>query len=162
MFFETLDGDLIPVKRIQRIREARSEGRLLRWTVELTGDEEALIGLSTKTDLDNVPIASFAAAPGTSVLRVDAGQIYSYPVIGWVVPRSGNPLPVTPDGINDGGEGDEYLPTLFPDGIVYRPEDAPHTIEEFKRLHNVFEAVITLDPETVPGLAEELEAAQEA
>lgn len=117
-----------------------------------------MIGVSAKTDLDNMPLASFPAAPGTKVLRVDDGQIFSYPVIGWVIPKSGNALPVTTDGINDGADGDEYLPVLFPDGMVYKPEEPAYSLEEFRRLHQVVDAVITLDPETVPGMAHFIEA----
>jgi hypothetical protein len=158
VFFHTIDGDLIPISRIQKIRDARADPREPRWIVELTGEEEVVIGLSAKTKFDTIPIASFPAAPGTEVLRVDEGQLFSYAVIGWVIPQEGNPMPVTIDGINDGSDCEEYLDVRLPDGRVYRPEEAVFTLEEFKRLKNVGDGVITLDPDRVPGLAELIEA----
>ena len=154
MFFHTIDGDLIPISRIQRIREFGSDQRQPRWSVELAGNEEVVIGLSAKIKLDALPVASFPAAPGTEVLQVDDGQLFSYAVIGWVLPESGNPMPVTIDGINGGNDIEDYVDVLLPDGKVYRPEAPTYTLEEFKDLKSVHDAVIALDANDIPGLAD--------
>lgn len=156
LFFETLDGKLIAISRVKRVAEHDSEGRLSRWVVELDDGGEVLIGHHARRVLQYYSMASFPAAPGTVVLRAGDGRLFSYPVIGWVVPNDGKPLPVTIDGINDGQDHEDYVSVLMPDGRVYHPEAPVRSLKEFGDLHGVVDDVIVLDQATVPGLSEAL------
>jgi hypothetical protein len=157
VFFESLDGDLIPIGRVECVEKETPSGDIPRWLVRLTGGESVYVGLSGKRDLENIQLPSFAAAVGTYVLRVDDGQLFRSAVVGWAVGRSGHPMPITIDGINDGDDLEEYVSVLLPDGLVYRPDDGVRTLDEFERENGVVDVVITLDADT-PGLAEMIEA----
>lgn len=146
MFFETSDGDLVPISRISEISFLKKDGRAEIWRANLTDETTVEISGYTTAILRNIPLSAFAALPNTNVLTIGEfdgrAAISSEIALGWAVLANGLIAPVTREGIVDGLQCNYYV--QMPDDSVVGENESWTSYSEFRRANGVVDAVIHL------------------
>ncbi len=123
MFFRDVGGDTYPVSAIARIvRPFRQSGQdehhyFDKLRVFLNDGSEIIVSRGVIDRLDGFPMTSFAAAPGTYAISYFEDEIQREPIIGWIVNKQDEVVPVLPYGTFDTDH--DRVVVQMPDGNIF-------------------------------------------
>ena len=120
MFFHSISGRLIPTSRIAEIRFSHQQAEERVFIADLIDSDHGVeISEGERDRLTTAPVAYVMAEAGTKLLD---GTYFDDPliedVIAWAISPSGDPSPITGDGL-DGGSVNPWV-VVFPSGRVSR------------------------------------------